>query len=119
MVQAMYKGSKCAVIDGGGKTDWFDIKSSVRQGCVMSRFLFLLVIDWVMRKALREGNTGIRSRFTEKLEDLDFADDLALLSSTRRQLQLKNECLCNAGNGRGLKINTGLEKFPEVFLVMG
>ena len=33
MVQAMYKGSKCAVIDGGGKTDWFDIKSG---------FLFLL-----------------------------------------------------------------------------
>ena len=25
MVQAMYKGIKCAVIDGGGKTDWFDI----------------------------------------------------------------------------------------------
>ena len=25
MVQAMYKGSKCAVIDEGGKIDWFDI----------------------------------------------------------------------------------------------
>ena len=58
MVQAMYKGSKCAVIDGGGKTGWFDIKSGVRQGCVMSGFLFLLVIDWMMRKTLSEGNTG-------------------------------------------------------------
>ena len=57
----------------------------------MLGFLFLLVIDWVMRKTLREGNTGIRWRFTEKLEDLDFADDLALLSSTGRQLLLKNE----------------------------
>ena len=36
MVQAMYKGSKCTVIDGGGKTGWFYIKSGVRQGCVMS-----------------------------------------------------------------------------------
>ena len=27
MVQAMYKGSQCAVIDGGGKTGLFDIKS--------------------------------------------------------------------------------------------
>ena len=105
IVQAMYKGSKCAVIDGGGKTDWFDVKSGVRQGCVMSGFLFLLVIDWVMRKTLREGNTGIRWRFTEKLEDLDFADDLALLSSTRRQLQFKNERLSNASKGTGLKIN--------------
>ena len=49
MVQAMYKGSKCAVIDGGGKTGWFDIKLCVWQGCVMSGFLYLLVIDWVMR----------------------------------------------------------------------
>ena len=63
------KGSKCAVIDGGGKTDWFDVKSGVRQGCVMSGFLFLLVIDWAMRRMLRKGNAGIRWRFTEKLED--------------------------------------------------
>ena len=62
----------------------------------MSGFLFLLVIDWVMRRTLSEGNTGIRWRFTEKLDDLDFADDLALLSSTRRQVQLKNERLSNA-----------------------
>ena len=110
MVQAMYNGSKCAVIDGGGKTDWFDIKSGVRQGCVMLGFLFLLVIDWVMRKTLREGSTGIRWRFTEKLEDLDFADDLALLSSTRRQLQLKNERLRNASKGTGLKINIAKAK---------
>ena len=105
MVQAMYKGSKCAVIDWGDKTGWFDIKSGVRQGCVMAGFRFLLVIDWVMRRTLREGNTGIRWRFTEKLEDLDFADDLALLSSTRRQLQLKNERLSNGSKGTGLKIN--------------
>ena len=65
----------------------------------------MLVIDWVMRKTLRGGNTGIRWRFTEKLDGLDFTDDLALLSSKRRQLQLKNERLSNASKGTGLKIN--------------
>jgi len=40
MVQAMCRGSKCAVVDGGGKADWFDIKSGVRQGCVMSGYFF-------------------------------------------------------------------------------
>ena len=58
-----------------------------------------------MRKMLSEGNTGIRWRFTEKLDYLDFTDDLALLSSTRRQLQLKNEHLSNASKETGLKIN--------------
>ena len=62
----------------------------------MSGFLFLLVIDWVMRKTLSEGNTEIRWKFTEKLDALDFAGGLALLSNTRRHLQLKNEHLSNA-----------------------
>ena len=53
-----------------------------------------------MRKTLTKGNTGIRWRFTEKSDD-----DLALLSSTRRELQLKNERLSNASKGTGLKIN--------------
>lgn len=35
----------------------------------------MLVIDWVTRKTLREENTEIRWRFTEKLENLDFADN--------------------------------------------
>ena len=34
-----------------------------------------------MRKTLSEGNTGIRWRFTEKFDDLDFAEGLALLST--------------------------------------
>jgi len=58
-----------------------------------------------MRKALEEGNTEIRWRFTDKLEDLNFADDLAFLSSKRRQLHLKNDRLFSASQGTGLKIN--------------
>ena len=33
------------VIDDGEETDWFKVKAGVKQGCVMSGFLFLLVID--------------------------------------------------------------------------
>ena len=50
MVKVMYSGSECAVIDGSGVYDWFEIKTSVKQGSCMSGFLFLLVVDWVMRK---------------------------------------------------------------------
>ena len=55
----------------------------------MSGSLFLLVLDWVMRNTLQEGNTGIRWKFNTKLEDLDFVDDIALLSSTRQHIQLR------------------------------
>ena len=46
MVQMMYT---CAVVDGEGRTDWFEVRSGVKQGCNMSGFPFLLIIDWTMR----------------------------------------------------------------------
>jgi len=38
-VQAMHRGSQCALVDGGGKADWFDNKSAFQQGGIMSGFL--------------------------------------------------------------------------------
>ena len=53
----------------------------------MSGFLFLLVIDWVMRRTGAHAETGIRWKMITMLEDLDFAYDLALISSTYTQIQ--------------------------------
>ena len=50
MVKAMYKNCRCAVMDETDHLEWFEVLSGVRQGCVMSGFLFLIVIDWVMRR---------------------------------------------------------------------
>ena len=55
----------------------------------MSGFLFLIVMDWVMRRAVGGGENGIRWKFTSKLDDLDFADDIVLLSSPKQQIQDK------------------------------
>ena len=89
MVRAMYNGSQCAVVDGTGQTDWFDVKSGVKQGCNMSGFLFLLVIDWIIRRTAEGANIGIRWKLWSKLDD--FADDIALTSSTKGQIQRKVE----------------------------
>ena len=58
----------------------------------MYGFLFLLVIDWVMRETTRN-STGIRWQMTSKPEDLDFADEIALLSSTQSQMQSKTNSM--------------------------
>ena len=42
----------------GFERDWFMIKSGVKQGFVMSGFLFLLCLDWVMRKAQQAREEG-------------------------------------------------------------
>ncbi len=56
----IYDDGRCAVVDGTVETDWFDVKSGVKQGYNMSGFLFLLVIDWIMRRTATGANTGIR-----------------------------------------------------------
>jgi len=91
VVKALYKDFECAVIDDNEKTEWFPIKTGVKQGCNMSGFLFLLVIDWIMRETVKNGENGIRWKFTSKLDDLDFADDIALLSSTKQHIQMKTD----------------------------
>ena len=105
IVKLMYTDSMCAVLDDGEETEWFKVKTGVKQGCVMSGFLFLLVIDWVMRETTRNNNTGIRWQMMSKLEDLDFADDIALLSSTHSQMQSKTNSMSELAKRVGLKIN--------------
>ena len=72
------------MVDGDERTDWFEVKSGVKQGCNMSGFPFLLVM-----RSVECAGTGIGWKMTTMLEDLDFADDLALISSTFTQIQIK------------------------------
>jgi len=55
----------------------------------LSPFLFLLVIDWVMKICTKQRKNGIQWTINTQLEDLDFADDLALLSHSHQQMQEK------------------------------
>ena len=72
----------------------------------MSRFLFLLCLDWVMRKAPTDKRRGIRWNFTSLLEDLVFTNDIALLSSPFHDLHKKTGRLVEETARVGLKLNT-------------
>ena len=114
MVQVMYTYCTSAVVAGNGRTEWFEVKSGVKQECSMSRFLFLLVIDCVMRRTVAHAGTGIRWKMTTMLEELDFAGDLALISSTYTQIQKKIDHLNRNGKGTGLKISTTKTKLMRI-----
>ena len=44
-------------------------------------------MDWIMTKTVENDSNGIRWNLTIVLEDIDFADDLALLSSKKTHIQ--------------------------------
>ena len=114
LVKAFYDDFKCAVIHQGETCEWFDIKTGVKQGCNMSWFLFLMVVDWVMRRTVRNDETGIIWKLTSKLDDLDFADDLALIASTKQHIQLKTDRLYRVAQRVGLKVNSQKAKVMRI-----
>ena len=42
VIADIYAGFECAVVEGNVTSDWFMIKSGVKQGYIMLGFLFLL-----------------------------------------------------------------------------
>ncbi|KAL9972841.1 hypothetical protein ACROYT_G019222 [Oculina patagonica] len=103
IVRALYDGFECAFAEEEATSEWFELTTGVKQGCTMSGFLFLLIVDRVMRHTVKEKGTGLRWKFTSKLEDLDFADDVALISSTQRHMQLKTNRLVENAERTGLR----------------
>ena len=63
---------------------------------------------------MQEGNTRIRWKYTTKLKDLDFADDIALLSSTKQHIQTKTDKLAHEAESVGLKVNVGKCKLLRI-----
>ena len=62
----------------------------------------------VMRKATADKRRWIRWNLTTLLEDLDFADDTALLSSTFNDLHEKTGRLAEEAEGQSRKSETKL-----------
>lgn len=115
LIKAQYTNFMCRVLHKGNLSDPIECKSGVRQGCILSPLLFLLVIDEVL--ASLDGNkTGIQwsLRSNDHLEDLDFADDIALLATKRSAMQNKLTTLQNNAEKVGLKINIGKTKSMQV-----
>ena len=70
----------------------------------MSGFIFVLIMDWVMRHT-NNRKSGLRWKLTSVLEDQDYADDVALISSRFADLQEKTDRLVATASVVGLKIN--------------
>ena len=72
---------------GHGKTDWFQIRKGVRQGCILSPCLFNLHAEYIMRNAeLEEAQAGIKIA-RRNINNLRFADDTTLMAESEEELK--------------------------------
>ena len=69
LIQRTYEGMSCRVVHRGQLSDCFNVRTGVRQGCLLSPFMFLLVIDWIMRTTTEGKKNGIQWTLWTQLED--------------------------------------------------
>ena len=114
-IKLCYQNLKAKVISPDGDTDIFKIYAGVMQGDTLAPFLFVTVLDYALRNAINgfEEELGLtinkrqsRRVGAESLCDLDFADDIVLMSNAVKQaqellLRVEKEC-----KGVGLMLNS-------------
>ena len=106
VIKMPYSDFKSQVICNTALADAFSVTTGVKQGCILSPLLFILGIDWVLKQVTSGGRRGIRWTLTSVLEDLVYADDIALLAHRHQDMQAKTNALANTAGSLGLKINT-------------
>ena len=93
------------------ETPPFAIDTGVRQGCVVSPCIFNCVVDWIMRSVTA---TSFRVTSNCYLEDLDYADDIALFADNPAEAQRFLNQVNEAALKLGLNISATKTKIMSV-----
>ena len=87
LLRNLYAGQEATVRTGHGTTDWFQIGTEVRQGCILSPCLFNLYAEYIMRNAgLEETQAGIKIA-GRNISNLGYADDTTLMAESEEELK--------------------------------
>ena len=112
-IMVLYMNTKSMVRSPDGDTEFFDVTSGVLQGDTLAPYLFVICLDYVLRKAFDAnkelGLTLSKSRSRRhpavKLTDVDYADDLAIISDNLTDGTILLHQLEQATSEIGLYIN--------------
>ncbi|XP_065197221.1 uncharacterized protein LOC135828726 [Sycon ciliatum] len=135
LIDGFHSGMQAAVRVDGDVSGNISVENGLRQGCVMAPLLFNLYFGLVLeawRSAIAAaGVNGVslissihgsgnlfpkrtRQTGTTSVNDLEFADDAALLAPSRESAQLALELFSNVASSFGLTLSTAKTKFMAV-----
>ena len=83
LLRNLYAGQEATVRTGHGKTDWFQIRKGVCQGCILSSCFFNLYAEYIMQNAgLDETKAGIKTA-GRNMNNLRYTDDTTLRAESK------------------------------------
>ena len=74
----LYQNSQSKVKSRERESRWFEVKTGVRQGGVLSPLLFIIFMDKCMREICKNSNS---------VKTMAYADDIAVITDNQIQLQ--------------------------------
>ena len=83
---SLYNRQEATVRTEKGNTEWFNIGKGVRQGCILSPYLFNMCTEIIMRKALESRETGIKVG-GQVIDNMRYADDTTLVDDTEHGMK--------------------------------
>ena len=87
LLRNLYAGQEATVRTGHGKTDLFQTRKGVHEGCILSPCLFNLYAEYIMRNAgLEEAQAGIMIA-GRNINNLRYADDTTLMAESEEELK--------------------------------
>ena len=85
LLRNLYAGQEATVRTGHEMTDWFQIGKGVRQGCILSPYLFNLYAEYIMRNAwLEAAQAGIKIA-GGNINNLRYANDPTLTVKVKKK----------------------------------
>ena len=105
LLRNLFAGQEATVRTGHGKTDWFQIRKGVRQGCILSPCLFNLYAEYIIRNAgLDEAQAGIKIA-GRNITNVRYADDTTLMVESEEELKSLLMKVKEESEKVGLKLN--------------
>ena len=87
LLRNLYAGKEAIIRTEHGTTVWFQIRTRVRQGCLLSPCLFNLYAEYIMQNARLDGaEAGIKFA-GRHVNNLRYADDTTLMAESNENLK--------------------------------
>ena len=110
-IKGLYIDTVAQLVTEDGNTNFFPIVAGVRQSDTLALYLFIIILDYVIRiKMTKDDNFG-RHCPAVHLTDADFTDDIVLLSNKMNVAQALLNAAESAAQSGGLVMNVGKTKF--------